>query len=363
MRVQIAVVQQSGSHYHRLINPMVYMPWKEGDEHTMLWLGQNEVNINCDILYYSKYIATPTAMLEDMKKRTGMKTVVDIDDMWTLSPGHVNYESFKSAGLSDIIEEHIKLADLVTCTSMLLQDKIRPLNKNTVVIPNAFPFGRENYMPNPQPRQKIAFIYVGGSTHHPDVKLLEGKFRRISSIPQIKNNAEFILAGYEKAKQKKFLTKKDRDENNNNFVIEDRHHETYDLMKGIFAHTGSYRVIPSTNQDEYVDFYDQADVSLVPLVDNTWNSYKSVLKITEAGLKGILCVCSKVQPYWPELQNYPGILWVEKPDDWLTHIKWCINNPQGVRDMGQQLHERVKQDYELTTWNQVRYDLFTKLLA
>jgi len=361
MRVQSIVTPRSGISYHRIVNPMKYMPWETGDTYQMLWMGEGEIAIDCDVLLYNKYITTPIQTLLD-KKAQGMKIVLDMDDLWELPTSHPNYQAWESAGHSKLIEEHIRIADIVICTSMILQDKVRAINKNTVVVPNAFPYEQESYIAQPVQHNKVTFMYMGGSTHLPDVKLLEGKFRRINSDSFIKNNAEFVLAGYEKSLMKKYRTPQDRDAGNNNYILEHMSNGVYDRMSAVFSYTGSHRVLPTTNLDDYIDYYDQADVALVPLQDNVWNSMKSVLKIAEAGVKNIPVICSKVQPYYPELKNCPGILWVETPQDWLEHIKWCIKNPVQVIDMGKQLGDYCREHYELTTWNKTRYQVFKSLI-
>lgn len=359
MKIQVIVQQKAGISYHRFINPLSYMKWPAGTTAEIIWVGDDEKNINCDILMYNKYCATSVNALKDMKK-AGMKTVVDMDDLWILPKNHPNYDAWERNRHSERIVEHLKIADLVICTSMLLQDKVREINKNTVVIPNAFPYGQEMYKPQPVPHSKMTFMYMGGSTHYPDVKLLEGKFRRIGSIPHIKNNAEFVLAGYEKAQAKRFLTQMDKDADNEHFQMIDIRGD-YDKMATVFSHTGSHRVLPSVNLDEYINYYDQADVALVPLVSSEWNSMKSTLKIAEAGCKALPVICSRVQPYWPELQDAPGILWVDDKKNWLDHIRWCVDNPVQVIDMGRQLAEYCDKHYNLITWNQVRKQVIESL--
>lgn len=358
MKIKFIVQKNSGISYHRFINPMSYMQWEQGDSAELLWISE-EQNLNCDILMYNKFCATSINDLKKLQEK-GMKIVVDVDDLWTLPTTHPNYKAWEKNRHSERVAENIRIADMVICTSILLQDRVRELNKNTVVIPNAFPYGQENYRPIPILHDKTVFMYMGGSTHYPDVKLLEGKFKRINSDPYIKNNAEFVLAGYETGKAKRFMTQMDKNADNDQYKMIDVPGE-YGKMAAVFSQTSIHRILPSTNLDEYINYYDQADIALVPLVQNEWNSMKSVLKICEAGAKGIPVICSKVQPYWPELQNCPGIMWVEEGNDWLVHIKYCIKNPQKIRNMGWILGEYCKEHYNLIEWNKLRYQVLKSL--
>lgn len=359
MKINFLVSPKSGISYHRLINPMSFYPLGEDVKAEMLWVKKEEHFIDCDILYYNKFIYTDLAILKKMKS-SGMKIVLDIDDYWHLPSWHISKKNWELSKLSKFIEENIKLADVVICASMRLQGKVREFNKNTVVIPNAFPYGFENYSPNPIKRDKMGFIYAGGSTHLKDVELLQGKFMRIGSDDFIKQNAEFILAGYEPTMFRKYETKEDLDKLNDKYVDKQIIGE-WDRMSTIFRGTGSYKILPTADLDNYINYYDQADIVLIPLRKDNWNSYKSTLKIMEAACKELPVICSAVEPYYPEFMDYPGIYWVHKPGDWLDHIKYCIKNREKVAQEGKLLAERIKEEYSLLKWNITRKEIFESL--
>jgi processive 1,2-diacylglycerol beta-glucosyltransferase len=359
MKLQFVVDRNSGISYHRLVNPMEFIDWAENDDVEMLFRMEDEHKIDCDILYFSKFIALDKDQLLKLKDK-GTKIIVDVDDSWDLPENHNFYHVWTERKMKERVLDAIEVADIVICATMRLQEKVRPYNKNTIVIPNALPFGMDVYLPSPQEKEKMGFIYVGGSNHVNDINLLEGKFKRIGTDPFIKNNAEFILAGYTEATITKYRTKEDYLAKNNNLVTV-KIKGDYDRMAYVFSNTNSYRIIPSTNLDDYINFYDQADVSIVPLCNTEWNSYKSELKIIEAGCKGLPVICSHVYPY-KELGDYPGVMWVKDPNDWIKHIRHCIKNPAYVKEAGLQLNEKVKMDYNLYKWNQTRMQVFKSLL-
>ena len=132
-------------------------------------------------------------------------------------------------------------------------------------------------------------------------------------------------------------------------------------MKYVFSQTNSFKILPSTNLDDYINYYDQADVALVPLCKSDWNSYKSELKIMEAGCKQIPVICSNVEPY-STLKGKPGIMWVDTPDDWIKHIRYCIKNPEFVKEQGQALSEWVKEEFDLLKWNETRKQVLKNLI-
>ena len=181
MKIQLVVRDKSGCEYHRIILPFSYMgkdpSWSSKHSIEMLFIAQDEHFIDCDILVYNKCIATPVEVLKQLQAQ-GMKIVVDIDDYWILPPGNPYAPQWNGSGNDKLTEEHIKIANLVICTSMRLQEKVRELNKNTVVIPNALPFGDGQFAPGEKiVTDKMSFLYAGGVGHLADVKLLEGKFK------------------------------------------------------------------------------------------------------------------------------------------------------------------------------------------
>ncbi len=232
MKVQFVVSPKSGLSYHRLINPMEFMQWDEGDSAQMLYVIEDEHLIDGDILYFNKFIGMEAPQLRALQKK-GVKIVVDVDDSWELPVGHPFYNIWEQRGNKAKVIENLKLADVVICTTEKLQKKVHELNKNTVIIPNAFPFGHDVYIPKPEPRQKMTCIYVAGSTHLPDVQLLNGKFKRIGGEQWIKDRAEFILAGYEPSMVPKYNTKEDYEARNNNITYV-KVQNVWDRMVNVF---------------------------------------------------------------------------------------------------------------------------------
>ncbi len=365
MKIQGVVREKNGCDYFRVVLPLIYLnkdtDWRQNNVCEMLWIATQEHLIDCDILIYNKFIATPVEVLKQEQAK-GMKIIVDMDDMWELPAWHPNHKLWTESGSEKLCIEHMRMADVVTCTSLKLQERIREYNKNTIVIPNAFPFGEGQYQPGAKnSSDKTRFIYAGGSTHLQDIEMLRGKFQKIGTDPFITGNAEFILAGYEQAKKRMYASQADLKAQNNNYKTEP-YHGPYDTMKNVFSLTNNYRVIPTAPVTEYLNCYDHADVSLIPMVSNSWNSYKSVLKVLEAATRKIPCIVSAAEPYTSlrEFEN-EGIMWVDKPDQWAKYIKWCIKNPQEVQNLGQKLYTWISEEYSLVTWNKTRKELFTSL--
>lgn len=364
MKIQVVSRSNAGCDWYRCVLPAIYLQqdkiWSADNQVELLWISQEELQIDCDILIYNKLIGTSVEDLRAMQ-RQGMRIVVDIDDMWVLPSWHSNKE-WNRSGNPQVTINHMRLADAVTCTSERLAVEIRKYNNNVHVIPNALPYGDKGYSRyNHQSSNRTRFLYAGGVSHLPDVKLLEGKFQRIGSDPFIKNNAEFILAGYEQAQQRIYNTPQDRQALNSNYTTAPVR-GPYDDMELIFSRTGSYQVLPTKHVMEYLTCYDQADVVLAPITDDPWNSYKSVLKVLEAASRQLPIICSAAPPY-SDLKPCEGIMFVNHPDDWLKMIRHCTKNPLWVKEQGLKLSQWVTEQYNLPKWNQYRKQLFNELYS
>jgi hypothetical protein len=317
---------------------MEFMGWQAGDNPQMVFEQDYKSIGEPDILYYNRTIINCPISWIEQKKAAGVKTVVDMDDYWEVPPSNYYHDFWYKYRVNEAYMAHLRVADLVICTNFQLRDKILPYNKNVVVIPNAMPFGAEGYNADKwTPSDKTRFLWAGGISHLPDIQLLANQFDRIKNDGFIKDNAEFILAGYTPAKP-------------------------WDQMKSIFNRTGNSWCLPSRSVDDYLTFFDDADVVLVPLVKNGFNAHKSVLKILEAATRKLPCIVSKVEPYYPELKDVPGIMWVEKGSDWLTYIRYCIKNPSFVRESGAALAEKITEMYDLTVWNKTRRQILEHLI-
>ncbi len=356
-----AVVVQSGIHFHRIVNPFAYTEVQPDIKFSIVPVGPLERSGHYDILVYNKWLAMSP---EDIRwaKAAGIKTVVDVDDYWDLPPNHPNYNWFKLGNTPALTVEHIRMADVVTVTTQRLADEItrQGLNKNIVIIPNALPFDRDQYQVGDRARgrelsahDKTRFMYLGGVTHKEDIDLLDGKFKRIGGDKYLKDNGEWLLCGYNPSYVK------------NQQGEQKQVKMPYDHMADSFRKCGlgSFRIYPSVDLEYYLNYYDSADVAIVPLVASKWNSFKSTLKIVEAACKHIPVICSRVAPYSDAMEfcNNQGIMWAEKQHEWLDYFRYCIKNPSFVQEQGERLYQWCKDEYDLVKVNQLRLQVFRSL--
>lgn len=139
--------------YHRLYLPFKYM---------------EDLPLTTDIKKASVIVFNRLPSFDMLHyKRMGVKLVMDIDDYWHLYPEHYIFRHWNPKRY----EIALSRADLVTCTTEILADKIRLINKNVEVIPNALPFGSDQFI-GVKSQLTGNFGYVGGNSHNLDIKLV-----------------------------------------------------------------------------------------------------------------------------------------------------------------------------------------------
>lgn len=292
---------------------------------------------NTKVLIFNRH---PQSGLEPFlyyKKRFGFKIVCDVDDYWELYPRHILYKAWMKDGMNKKIMAAIRVADVVTVTTPLLADKVKPLNKNVLVIPNSLPFGHDQFNSNrEQGNGRVRILYAGGSTHYWDLKTIEYALQKIRNNKSLEY--ELILAGYNKS-------------------------ETWDKIESAFNLRGTilnYTRRYTLGLEEYMDHYNVADVSIAPLESNSFNGYKSNLKVIEAGCKNIPCITSNVSPYSDE-EDTSKIIMAKNTREWYDALSYCIKNPSFVYDKGHKLGEYVREKYDMFKINELRRQLFEHL--
>jgi hypothetical protein len=108
---------------------------------------------------------------------------------------------------------------------------------------------------------------------------------------------------------------------------------------------------------EYMNFYNEADVSIVPLVESKFNGMKSNLKILEAAAKKIPVIVSNVDPY----KGCPYAIKVSNQTDWYKNIKKIATDAIYRKEMGQANFEWCANNFHLDKINILRKQLYDSL--
>ena len=333
MRIITVGQRNSGVSFHRLFNPLIYLP----KEYAMMTdvLTEEELEKGYDILFINRYIANMEVdEVVRLREKYGFKLVVDVDDYWNLDAWHILYGKYPTQKVID----HIKVADIVTCSNNDLAVYVDELNPNWIVIPNALPYGEDQFTDIKTESDKVRFVYAGSVTHEKDIAILKNPMKRVAGDSMVKNNSTFILCGYSEDKN----------------VANVWGRMINDYLCGF--NVGGY-IRAALPVDQYMNFYNEADACLIPLVDSKFNSMKSNLKVLEAATKNAPVICSNVKPY----ADCKHIIRVNNQGDWFTNIKKVVKDAIYRKEMGIANGEWCREKFDLVKVNKLRSQIFNAL--
>ena len=295
----------------------------------------DEFGIEADIVQFHKGYIDIRAI--NACKERGIVTIGDFDDWWNLDSEHLLYKNYLKDKTPAQLTELLRAVDYVTCTTELLAGEIRKYNPNVVVLQNAMDMDYAGCKIERFKEDKTIFGYVGGSCHDKDVELLRGLNNKMSHY----KNYKLRLMGMDGS-------------------------PVYNHYADVMSDSGR---LAATHFDwaekadiwNYPKFYNYMDVSLVPLVNNKFNSMKSELKLIEAGFFHKAVVVSNVEPYKGLIKHKVNAMVVNKPTDWYKHCKYLLDNPEAIKDLGEALYETV-QPYHIDEVNKRRYKFYTYVL-
>lgn len=315
-------------------------------------------------------------------KKLGIVTIMDIDDYWFPPQTHPAHKIVKQYGLDKLIMENIKKSDYVTTTTKTFAELIKPLNKNVFVIPNAINSESEQFKIKTEPSDKIRIGYLCGSSHLHDVKSMSV----ISRIPQDFKNTQLVLCGFDLRGSVKEINKDTGEVKERPIkpmetvwyeyekIFTDNYRNCSPQYKS-FLHkfikddfnqwkNESYRRVWTKPISNYASNYNLFDISLAPLIDNTFNNVKSNLKVIEAGFHKKPLIAQNLPPYNEDIIDGENGFLIDTSrnhKDWSKKIKYFINNPEKIKEMGEKLYETV-QKYEIKEVTKLRGEIYKSLI-
>lgn len=336
MNILILHRTKSASDYHRIFCPFRYLPLEDGEN--VRYRVEDDTYYKADfqwadLVIFNRHPTVELGAFIDMKREYGFKVWCDVDDSWDLYKEHYLYDNWKKAGISRMIVTSINNADIVTVTNKRLLRKVLTINKKCQIVPNALPIGHEQFRSDKTESSKLRFMYAGGPSHYNDLLTIEEFFRYANISETLKNTSQFIMAGYHSSYKEASLHS----------------------MNSIMRIAPGYMTIPALSLSTYMDHYNQTDVALAPLENNDFNTYKSNLKIIEAGCMKTPIIATKMYPFLEDIDAQgKGLYLCDTPMSWGEAARVLVKNPNMVADHGEMLYEYVKSKYDLLKVNIVR---------
>ncbi len=330
-----------GVEYHRLLIPYINLAKK----HPIEIHQTNEIIENIDlntfnVVVFSRVLSNYNRDEEVLKalQKAGIPFIVDVDDYWRLPTNHLLYKQWQQHKMAWRIELALKNATAVITTTPHLASQIKQFNKNVAIAPNAIDPEQPQFVPRPTNSETTRIGWVGGLCHTTDIPLLQKGFEKLYNQKELQWKYTINLCGYSPQ----------------NFDIWGYYEHVFTAGKP----QPNYRRVPGRDIRNYAHLYNGLDVCLVPLANTSFNKCKSPLKLIEAGWFKKACIVSKVYPYTLMGKHYKNLLFVENNKiDWHKNMKKLIQNPSLRNDLGEALHETVKENYLIDKVNKVRGEL------
>lgn len=273
----------------------------------------------------------------EWKKKYGFKLIIDLDDHFNLNSGHILYDDWTRTGILNIIINNLINADLVTVTHDRLAESASIYNKNVCILQNAIPKDFEQFKVQKEESDKVRFMWQGSITHGPDIELLRNPMKKVVSDSFLNNKIKMVFGGHVK-----------------DLIASNSMLDAFSCG----LRTDSL-IFPNMMPTEYYQIYNYADVAIIPLIDNKFNSYKSNLKILEAANAGIPVISSEVNPYL----DFPDdcVAYVKSQKDWYNHIKMFADIEYSRTLFATNLQEYCNKHYNFKTINQKRQEIYESI--
>jgi len=345
-----------------------------------------------DLIHFHRQLG-PHENIDDFfrqLKHAGVLLVMDLDDYWDPPVTHPLYQLAVKEKLAEKIIKTIRKSDFVTTTTDIFANHIKKLNPNVIVMPNGLD------MKNPMWAQedtrvddRVRISWIGGSSHYHDLLLLENSMKLLHNDESLNGKYQIIMCGYD---TRGHVTMVDEFGNNQGTRKIFPHETIWNKFEEIFTNNYNPNIIspeyqkylkryknepyPNVLKENYVrrwtlpltqygKHYNYCDVCLAPLIDNTFNEVKSELKIIEAGMNKKVLIAQDFSVYNKLLKhNETGLLIKKSINEkgWYNEIKRVIENKDLRDKLANNLHEFVKDKYNLENLTKERIEIYHNLI-
>ena len=408
IRVLVVPSDRSGVGYFRSVSPHLglekfYPNEFHVDINESPDLNNDEFLKQYDIIHYHRTLASyeQMPMLLDKLKSMGIVTIMDLDDYWAPGQHHPAYLIIKNSKMDEKIIGNLKIAENITTTTDIFAKEISKFNKNVHVLPNAIDPNEKQYIPNPEKSERIRIGWLGGSSHLEDLKLLNGLVSKLQS-DKLLDKVQFVLCGFDLRGSVTMIDPNTGQQtqrpiqpmesvwykyeqiftNNYSTVSEKYKKHLLSFTKDEYADIENepYRRVWTKPVSSYASNYNLFDISLAPLVDNTFNKVKSQLKVIESGFHKKALIAQDFGPYQIDLtnakikadskngdtntfnENGNAYLVNNNSKEWYQFLKKLINNPEQIEILSNNLHNTVKDTYSIEAVSKTRRELYLSLV-
>ena len=259
-------------------------------------------------------------ILGEIKKR-GIKVIYDLDDdLLSVTNVHADQQLIKER--ASLVLSMLSHCDLAVFSTSYLQEKYRPLCRNSIVIPNRLGkqiWKKDNSLPYSEQNKTFRILYMGTATHDIEVDFLNLIASRIKKA--YGSRVSFVMVGGTNSETKS---------------------------------AGWDRKFPplncTTNYPAFASWLlsQSWDLALAPLIYTEFNRGKSAIKLMDYSALGVPIVASSHSEYEKEFAASPGVSLL--PNDvgsWVQKITFLIENEKERIIQGGQNRQNFDEKFTL----------------
>lgn len=229
----------------------------------------------------------------------------------------------------DLFKASFRKADLITTTTEVLAEALRPINKNCIVLPNLIEF--DLYPKVECVKRGVRILWQGGSSHYEDLYMIH------KDIVKLLN----------------------------------KHRDVTFVYFGDMRFMGLFKDAPQ-NQIEYHSWVGHkvypyklatlnCDIGLCPIVDNQFNRRKSSIKWMEYSVMNMATIASDLTPYNVDItDNVTGLL--VKDDGWFDAMERMVMSKGDRFRIAVNAYQKVYNDHNAKTKAYLWKDAYEKVL-
>ena len=296
-------------------------------------------------IIYSSYIDSPEGYI-NMKiqaDKNNCKVVVDLDDdLWEIPKASPVYETYHIGSFPlDVVSKVLEDAEYVTTTnSHLKYDIIKYCGKqhNQIkVLPNCIDLGMYDKDTIPEvKRDKIVIGFFGSNTHVVDIMMPE-YINAIERLCKEFPNVEYRTIGL-------FLPH-----------IKTKLGSQYSFLLGqsdVYAWASTL----------WPKMMSECDIFTAPLLNTNFSKCKSQIKALEIGAGQKPAVFSDIRQYKEIIHNGENGYLASTEYDWYRYLKELVISEQKRREIGKNLYDKVKRDWQMKKGVSLYRDYFKSLV-
>lgn len=276
-----------------------------------------------DVIFYNyNVVAWAYAMMATPVHGMGKKIILDLDDaIWYVNEDNVVHDQLKELDAGYVMSCILDDVDGVVTTNGYLRnviaDKSNKDYKKILVAPNDNDLTLYNTTAPAKDTGEIVIMHYGSTSHFNDLLLpefVEGLDKIMKEYPQVK----FKCVG--------------------SFISEFRY-KWGARYENDFGDVDIYKWV----KNKFPVFMQEADIMVVPLVDNLYNRCKSDIKAMEFGSAMKPAVFSDTRPYRETIVDGETGYLAHTANDWYCALKLLIESIEERKRIGENLYNYVKE--------------------